>query len=106
MRLRKLHPAVPHVPSKSAASAGLTIVDGHQPIPVRVRCGKQWTQKISDAVFRGLASFGLPEVLKGPSPLTAGLPLIDSPTPQLLCTATYLAMVFFGLCYPEAEGAW
>ena len=60
--------------------------------------------KVSDAVFRGLARFGLPEVLKGPSPLTAGLPLIDSPTPQLLCTATYLAMVFIGLCFLKPKG--
>ncbi len=59
---------------------------------------------VSTAVFHGLSQLGLPEVLQGPSPITAGLPFIDSPTPQVLSATAYLAVVLCGLTFLKQKG--
>ena len=59
---------------------------------------------VSRTVFSGLAKLGLPEILKGPSPITAGLPFINSPTPQILSAAAYLLVVLCGLIFLRQRG--
>ena len=59
---------------------------------------------VSNAVFHGLSQLGLPEILQGPSPITAGLPYIDSPTPQVLSAAAYLTVVLCGLTFLKQKG--
>ena len=64
---------------------------------------------VKPAVFAGLkAALGLD--LAGPgglSPLTAGLPGLESPTPLLCWMATYLVVISLGLAFrtPKRKGA-
>ncbi|GBG67800.1 hypothetical protein CBR_g924 [Chara braunii] len=56
---------------------------------------------IYDFVFGLFRKF---DVELSPSPITKGLPCVDSPTPVILGVSTYLAIVIFGSCMLKWKG--
>lgn len=62
----------------------------------------RWDDAVSGVVFDGLYKAGVREIRESPSPITADLPLVASPTPLVTSMLAYLVIVCTSVAYQTA----